>query len=488
MSSSPKKVPVTLVGGGLVGALLAVRLARRGFQVTVYEKRPDMRRVDISAGKSINLALAERGMHALRNAGMMDEVEKLLIPMKGRLIHSLDGGLELQPYGQRPHEVIYSVSRGELNRLMLQQAEATGSVEYHFNQTVQQVDLRKKMLTVYDSEKGAAQQVQYDWLIGTDGAGSVVREAIARETGGTQTTDWLDHDYKELTIPAGPTGGHAIEKNALHIWPRGGYMLIALPNLDGSFTVTLFLNKTGNPSFEQLQTGRDVQHFFDKTFPDAAKLIPDLKTQFFSNPTGSLGTVRCSHWSFGGHTFLMGDAAHAIVPFHGQGMNAGFEDCDEWMRILDKYLSSQELAPFSSCRGEGQGMRDEERGSNGLADWPKAMEEFELARRDNAHAIAEMALENYITMRDSVLAPDFLMKKALGFELERRHPTRFIPRYSMVMFHRIPYRDAWERGKTQELILERLLESSHDWRQVDYPLAEQLIHDFLPEINQDEPL
>lgn len=457
-SNAEKELPVTLVGGGLVGALLAIMLGRRGFQVTVFERRPDMRRVEMSAGRSINLALAERGMHALSIAGIMDEVEKLLIPMKGRMIHPLNGALELQPYGQRPHEVIYSVSRGELNRLMLQKAEETGAVQYFFNQTVQQVDLQKKEFTVFDSVTGSTHQVSYDRLIGTDGSGSAVREAIAKETGGSQYVDWLDHDYKELNIPAEQTGRHAIEKNALHIWPRGGYMVIALPNLDGSFTVTLFLNKTGDPSFERLKTGSDVQHFFNATFPDAAQLIPDLQAQFFSNPTGVLGTVRCSNWSFGGHTFLMGDAAHGIVPFHGQGMNCGFEDCGEWNRILEK------------CSG----------------DWSQAITKFEHVRKPNAHAIAEMALENYITMRDSVLAPDFLLKKELGFELERRYPTRFIPRYSMVMFHRIPYHEAWQRGKTQELILDRLLRSSSDLRQVDDQLAEQLIHAQLPEIHDCE--
>jgi kynurenine 3-monooxygenase len=472
MSSSPEiKTHITLVGGGLVGALLAILLGRRGFQVRVFERRPDMRRVNISAGRSINLALAERGLHALKMAGIIDEVEKLLIPMRGRMIHPLSGGLELQPYGQRPHEVIYSVSRGDLNRLMLQQAEATGSVKYYFNQTVEEVDLRQKAFIVRDAQTGSTQRVQYDRLIGTDGSGSVVREAIAQETAGSQYTDWLDHDYKELHIPPTASGQHAIEKNALHIWPRGGFMLIALPNLDGSYTVTLFLNKKGNPSFEKLTTAEDVQQFFDTTFPDAAKLIPDLTTQFFSNPTGVLGTVRCSHWSFGGHTFLMGDAAHGIVPFHGQGMNAGFEDCGEWNKLLDKYPGGNRGRPASdpsSVEFQQQ--------------WSVAVEEFEKTRRPNAHAIAEMALENYITMRDSVLEPDFMLKKELGFELERRFPTRFIPRYSMVMFHRIPYHDAWERGKIQESILERLLESNQDVAQEDYQLAEELIHDLLPEI------
>jgi kynurenine 3-monooxygenase len=395
----------------------------------------------------------------------MDAVEKLLIPMKGRMIHPLTGELELQPYGQRLQEVIYSVSRGELNRLMLREAEATGSVAYHFNQTVQHVDLPQKTFTVYDAQTEATQQVQFDWLIGTDGSGSAVREAIAKKTGGSQYVDWLDHYYKELNIPADRTGRHAIEKNALHIWPRGGFMVIALPNLDGSFTVTLFLNKTGNPSFEKLKTGFDVQHFFDATFPDASALIPDLQSQFFSNPTGVLGTVRCSNWTYGGHTFLMGDAAHGIVPFHGQGMNCGFEDCGEWNRILDQCLgqkpSGQSSAELSTH-------------------WSRAMEEFEHVRKPNAHAIAEMALENYITMRDSVLAPDFLLKKELGFELERRHPTRFIPRYSMVMFHRIPYYEAWQRGSTQESILQRLLETHNDLTRVDYQLAERLIQSQLP--------
>jgi kynurenine 3-monooxygenase len=482
LSTEPR---IVLAGGGLVGSLLAVMLGQRGLPVTVYEKRPDMRRTTISAGRSINLALAERGLHALRLAGLKDQVEPLLIPMRGRMLHPLEGSEEFSSYGQRPHEVIYSVARGLLNQVMLSAAEATGLATIAFRTECIDVDLANRRMEMVDLESGRRWTEEFDILLGTDGAASAVRTAIVEECGGTWHTEWLDHDYKELEIPAGAEGKHQLEKNALHIWPRRGFMLIALPNLDGSFTVTLFLNKSGVPSsragsvsddgapspslragsfsdgpalapgFDQLTSPAAVNSFFSDFFPDARTLIPDLAADFFANPTGSLGTVRCEHWTDGQEALLLGDASHAIVPFHGQGMNAGFEDCAVLLELLDRHPG----------------------------DWPVVMRAFEQRRRPDARAIATMALENYVTMRDSVLDPRFQLKKELGFELERRLPERFIPRYSMVMFHRIPYHLALERGAVQEQLLDELTAGKTRLEEIDLALGERMVLDRLEPVS-----
>ncbi|MEZ6097299.1 MAG: NAD(P)/FAD-dependent oxidoreductase [Pirellulaceae bacterium] len=447
---------ITIVGGGLVGALLATMLGRRGYQVTVFEKRPDMRKTEVAAGRSINLALAERGLKALRRAELDDDVEPLLIPMRGRMLHPLGGELEFSPYGQLEHEVIYSVSRGILNERMLTASEESKNVTFYFDHECTGVDLDGKTIQLMNHQTGERRSHDFEILLGTDGANSAVRDAVVNCAGGTWTTDWLDHDYKELNIPPGPDGSFQIDKNSLHIWPRHGYMLIALPNLDGSFTVTLFLQKEGDPSFSKLTDEAAVESFFLEQFPDAHALLPDLKQDFFHNPTGVLGTVRCTRWTDGQSACLLGDAAHAIVPFHGQGMNAGFEDCAVLMDLLDE-----------SHR-----------------DWGSAMTAFEERRIDNANAIADMALENYITMRDSVLDPVFQLKKQLGFELERRFPDRFIPRYSMVMFHSIPYADAKHRGEIQDQILELLIGTSSTIDEIDFEFAGRLITERLSVLDE----
>jgi kynurenine 3-monooxygenase len=427
-------------------------LARRGNRIDVYEKRPDMRRVTVAAGRSINLALAERGMHALQSAGLTDEVKPLLIPMTGRMLHDIHGTLDLSPYGQRPNEVIYSVSRGLLNQVMLSAAETSNLVQLHFDHECVDLDLTSRRLNLVDLKTGERTERSFDYLIGTDGANSIVRDKVVRAGGGDWTMDWLDHDYKELTIPAGADGQHQMEKNALHIWPRHGYMLIALPNLDGSFTVTLFLNKEGDPSFARLTDLESVESFFATQFPDAKQLIPSLDMEFFGNPTGTLGTVRCSAWTSGGPTLLLGDAAHAIVPFQGQGMNAGFEDCEELMKLLDEHDD----------------------------DWDRVPVEFQNRRIPNLNAIADMALENYVTMRDLVLDPRFQLKKLVGFELERRMPNRFIPRYSMIMFHTIPYAEVFARGQIQERILDEITEGCTRVEEIDFEIALAKISKRLP--------
>jgi kynurenine 3-monooxygenase len=436
---------ITIVGGGLVGAMLSVMLSRRGYEVTVFEKRPDMRKVKIPAGRSINLALAQRGIHALKTAGLMPQVEPLLIPMAGRMLHDLGHAEEFSPYGQRPHEVIYSVSRPLLNQVMLTAADTSPRTTLHFEHECIAVDLRDKKLELRNLADGSQRTHHFDILLATDGANSVVRDAIVRSAGGTWKTDWLDHDYKELCLPAGPNGEYQLDKNSLHIWPRKGYMLIALPNLDGSFTVTLFLNKEGQPSFASLTERSAVHEFFSAQFPDVTRLIPTLEDEFFGNPTGVLGTVRATRWaSPDGNALLLGDAAHAIVPFHGQGMNAGFEDCGELLRLLDKHRE----------------------------DWAAVLPEFESIRRPNGDAIADLALENYITMRDSVLDPRFQLKKLLGFELERRIPDVFVPKYSMVMFRNIPYHVVKKRGEQQEILLERLIGPAGKLAEIDLQAAE----------------
>lgn len=427
------KRAVTILGAGLSGALMAIYLARQGRRVVVLERRPDLRKVDMDAGRSINLALAERGIHALRAAGVFDDVAPLLIPMRGRALHAIDGTVSFVPYGQRPHEVIYSVSRPGLNRALLDHAQREHRIELRFLQAARSLDFARDELAMLDEVSGDIYRRPLAPLIGADGAGSVVRRAMTGQFGVRVTEDMLEYGYKELTLPAAPDGSHRIEREALHIWPRGGFMLIALPNIDGSFTVTLFLAlKGGAESFAALDDRQAVDAFFARHFPDVVPLMPALAREFLEHPVGRMGTVYADAWSAGGQAVLLGDAAHAIVPFHGQGMNACFEDCFELDRLLRE-----------------------------ATDWESAFTQFFRLRKPDTDAIAAMALENFVEMRDTVRDPKFMLRKSLSFELERRHPTRFVPRYSMVMFHHdIPYRVAYERGQVQAAILERLTENA----------------------------
>ena len=418
--------PINIVGAGMAGSLLAVLLAKRGFAVSLYDKRPDPRQATAERGRSINLALAARGMRALERAGMMDAVRPLLIEMRGRMIHGISGETKLLPYGWKPGEVIYSVGRAALTRLLVEAAARHPNVTLHFNQACIGAGAAEDVLRFRD-ENGDDYDVKLTTTIGTDGAGSILRTSLAADGFLQAREELLDHDYKELTLP--PLGFvPALEMNALHVWPRGGFMLIALPNTDGSFTATLFLAKRGEHSFASLATSAAVNDFFAREFPDAVPLIPNLPTDFVQNPQGQLGTVHAEPWHVGGKVLLLGDAAHAIVPFHGQGMNAAFEDCTAFDELLDPHDA-----------------------------WEPLFAAFDRARRPNAQAIAQMALENYIEMRDTVRDPRFERFKALSVELERRFPDRFIPRYSMVMFHpEISYADALRRGKVQEGILAEL--------------------------------
>ena len=435
------KRSITIVGAGLTGALLGVLLGQRGYTIDLYERRPQDSGNDGDSGRSINLALSRRGIDALQLAGLMDDVEPLLIPMKGRMLHLEDGRSQFSAYGQREKEVIYSISRRDLNRLLVQRAVSASDVNVVFDRKCEHIDFNNKKITC-----GQRQQ-SFDFLIGCDGAGSQVRRSLIDQIDGSSSSDFLDHDYKELEIPAKEDGGFRLEKNALHIWPRGNFMLIALPNLNGSFTVTLFLPKQGAPSFESLDSEEAVRQFFGDVFPSAAAVMPELVQDYFGHPAGRLGTIYCQPWHFEDCGLILGDAAHAIVPFHGQGMNAAFEDCSELIRLLDTHND----------------------------DWGAVNRQFTLLRKPNADAIAEMALENYTTMRSTVTDPKYALKKEIGFELERRYPQKYIPRYSMVMFHAMPYADALSAGVEQQSILQQLTQTANAIEEVDWKLAEKLI-------------
>ncbi|MEM9650465.1 MAG: NAD(P)/FAD-dependent oxidoreductase [Actinomycetota bacterium] len=415
--------PVVIVGAGQAGALLAIYLARQGHDVTVYESRPDLRRVDIDAGRSINLALATRGIVPLVDVGVIEQVDAITIPMKGRMIHAIDDPTpDLQPYGTKPHEVIHSVSRSDLNAILLDAAEATGRVTLNFDMPLEDIDFDGSLLRF---ENGT--DAPFGVVFGADGAGSRVRRAIlAAGPDRRADTEWLDHDYKELTLPPAADGGFRLDPNALHIWPRGEFMLIALANPEGDFTVTLFAPKT---DFDELTSRTAVDGFFAEHFGDFAAMVPDLAEQFFDNPTGPLGTMRATGWSHRDRAVIVGDAAHAIVPFHGQGMNLAMES----VRALDRHLRDSPM------------------------DIGAAFRSFEAERKPNADAIADMALDNYIEMRAGVLDPDYLAKRQLALELEQRHPDHLSPRYNMVMFSTMPYAEAKARSVRQAELLTDLL-------------------------------
>jgi kynurenine 3-monooxygenase len=419
--------PVNIVGAGLAGALLALLLARRGLRVTLYERRPDPRQTQPEEGRSINLALAARGIRALERAGIMEAVRPLLMRMRGRMVHEVGAAPVLLHYGQAPEEVIWSVGRAELNRVLIDAALSRSGVAVHFSHTCLGVDAASDRLRLREARGGQVHEVPLAPTLATDGAGSLVRASLARAALLGAREDWLDHDYKELTLPA-QHGRHVLDPEALHVWPRGGFMLIALPNLDGTFTATLFLARQGAVSFAALAHPRAPREFFEREFPDVVPLMPDLASQFAAHPQGQLGTVHAAPWHLGGKVLLLGDAAHAIVPFHGQGMNAAFEDC----ALLDALLE-------------------------GCDDWEEAFTQFEAARRPSTDAIAQMAVENYQEMRDAVRDAGFVRRKGLAMQLERAFPGRFIPRYSMVMFHpEISYAEALRRGAIQAGILEEL--------------------------------
>ncbi len=451
--SAADRCAVTVIGAGLTGPLLALLLARRGFEVILIERRPDPRTSTAAGGRSINLALSARGIRPLERAGVFTEVMPLLLPMRGRMVHELSGAPALHRYGQRPEEINYSIGRAALNRVLVDAAERAG-VTLRFEQRCIGFDPATQTARCVEERSGREFTLECDTLIAADGAGSPLRASLVAAGVCEVSVEPLDHDYKEMTLPAGPNGLHALAPEALHIWPRGGFMLIALPNPDGTFTLTLFLPRTGQVSFAELQDANAQRRFFAEQFPDLIAHHATLLEDFRRNSQGQLATVRARGWHLDGRVLLLGDAAHAIVPFHGQGMNAGFEDCALLDALLERYR-----------------------------DWAVLYAEFERLRRPNTDAIAQMALENYLEMRERVRDPGFQRLKQLAFELEQRFPKQFIPRYSMVMFHpEISYLEALRRGRIQASILEQLDRRRAPDGSIDPLIAEALLSASLPRV------
>jgi len=440
------KKNITIIGAGLVGSLLAIILSKRGYKVKIFERRGDMRNENIAAGRSINLALSDRGIKALEEVGIMSDIRKICIPMNGRFIHNADGHSTFQPYGKEG-QFINSVSRGELNKQLMTLAEAQGA-EIYFHHKCEAIDWSAGMVTFETKEAKLVSQ-KADLIFGADGAFAASRLQHQLQHDRFQYSQYyIDYGYKELHIPPDKNGGFQLEKNALHIWPRGNYMLIALPNIDGSFTCTLFFPFEGNISFASLNSEEKVQSFFNNKFADAIELMPTLVEDFFNNPTSSLVTVRCFPWIRADKFALIGDAAHAIVPFFGQGMNCGFEDCSVLSSLMDK-------------QGE---------------DWTKILSSFQQLRKPDGDAIAELALNNFIEMRDKVADPKFLLQKKIEARLHQQHPDKWIPAYSMVTFRPdIRYSEALERGNKQEAIMQDVMQLENIEDSWDSDAIEQFI-------------
>jgi kynurenine 3-monooxygenase len=446
---------ITIVGAGLVGSLLAIILARKGFSAEIYERRPDMRSHEISAGRSINLAISTRGIEALARLNIDKEILSHAIPMKGRMIHNQSGQDTFQPYGIDDSQFINSISRATLNKVLMNFAEETKQVKIHFNQKVEDIDFTNKTLRLFDEQSGEHKTIKTNIVIGTDGTASAIRQRMETLPGYSFDESALDYGYKELVIPPGKAGSFQLEKNALHIWPRKTFMLIALPNFEGSFTCTLFLPFEGPVSFAELPTANDVKCFFQDEFAHAMPLIENLEETFFANPTGRMVTVKGNKWYVDGSTLLMGDAAHGIVPFFGQGMNCGFEDCTQFSDLLNQSIPKTD------------------------GEWTQLFEEFTTLRRPNTDAIADMAVENFVEMRDKVADKDFLMRKGLEKILEKKFPGHYRSRYSLVTFSNLPYRLAYDVGIADEKILKQLCQNLVDPDDVDLEQAHSLIEEHL---------
>jgi len=412
---------ITIVGAGLGGALMAVFLGRAGHRVKVYERRPDLRKGASGRSRSINLAISTRGLAALERVGLERKLFDAAVPMRGRMVHAIDGGLTFQPYGHEAHHVLYSVSRAGLNRLLVEAAEAMPNVEIHFGQRCVDVDLENAGGTFAGIDTGATSSVPADLLIGADGAFSEIRLAMQKTDRFEYAQSFLEHGYKELRIPAAEGGGFRMERNALHIWPRGGIMMIALPNVDGSYTCTCFWPFSGENSFSALATRDEVRAYFGRVFPDAVPLMPALEEDYLLNAVGSLVTVRCAPWRYRDRVALLGDAAHAVVPFYGQGANAAFEDCI----VLDECLRE-----FSD-------------------DTAEALHTYQCRRKPHADALADLAIGNFLEMRDKTASRTFLFGKKVEKALAKLFPGWFIPLYYMVTFSRTPYADAVQRARAQ---------------------------------------
>jgi kynurenine 3-monooxygenase len=418
-----------IVGAGLVGSLLSIVLKNRGFEVNIYERRSDQRKSGAYAGRSINLALSDRGIKALQMAGIESDILDISIPMYGRAIHAVDGKITYQPYG-KDNQAIYSVSRGELNFKLMDLAEKIG-VKIHFNQRCSDIDLPSATLKLINNDTHEEITVESDKVFSADGAFSAVRSKMQTQPGFNYSQEYLKHGYKELTIPPDENGNFKLKKNALHIWPRGTFMLIALPNPDGSFTCTLFLPYDGEKyCFNKLNTDQEIYQFFNEVFPDTVQLIPDLVENFKSNPTSHLVMIKCEPWNYEDKVLLLGDASHAIVPFYGQGMNSGFEDCSILNDMLQDFTGN----------------------------WKKLFSEFAIKRKPDADAILALALQNFIEMRDLVGDTNFLLRKKIEAKFSEKYPDKWIPLYTMVTFTNLPYSFALKEGKKQDKIMDEVMQ------------------------------
>ena len=418
----------TIAGAGLVGSLFALYLAKKGHQVDVFERRKDMRSETIVAGKSINLSLSTRGWKALAGVGIEKEVKKMAIPMFKRVMHGLDGTLSHQAYGNEG-EAIYSVSRAGLNVLLMDLAEREDNVNFHFNEKCVNVNLKEASATFENHLTKVVSEIKADHIVGADGIYSAVRKQMQGQARFNYEQRYIEHGYKELHIPANADGSHKLEVNALHIWPRGSYMLIALPNLDGSFTCTLFFPFEGEYSFDSLNNDEAILSFFKDVFPDTETLIPNLLQDFKENPTASLGIIRCFPWTVTDKVMLIGDASHATVPFYGQGMNSGFEDCTIFNELMEEHDD----------------------------DWEACFKAYEIARKENGDAIQDLSIHNFIVMRDKTADPKFLLQKKIEKHFSTKYPNKWLPLYSMVTFSNIPYAKAWSLGQKQEVMMQEIV-------------------------------
>ncbi len=421
---------VNIVGAGLVGSLLSIYLAKRGYKVNIFERRADMRKITMSAGKSINLALSDRGWRGLEGVGIADEIRKIAIPMYGRHIHNRDGSTAFQPYGKN-NQAIYSVSRAEINMRLMDLAEQQQNVKIYFDERCTDVNKQTNTSTFENNNTKKITTDQSDLVFGADGAFAASRLNMQLSSDRFEYKQhYISAGYKELIIPPGPGGEFLLEKNALHIWPRGSFMMIALPNMDGNFTCTLFLPFEGEKSFANLKTKEQLKTFFEAEFPDAVPLMPTLLDDFMNNPTSSLVTVKCFPWVFDDKVALIGDAAHAIVPFFGQGMNCGFEDCVVLNELIDKHKEN----------------------------WPEILRAYEISRKPDSDAIADLAIANFVEMRDKTGDPKFLLQKKIEARFNEKHPDKWIPLYSMVTYSpQIRYSTALNEGIRQQAIMDKIM-------------------------------
>lgn len=433
---------VKIVGAGLAGSLLAVLLKRRGLEVEIFEKRTDPRKVSKDAGRSINLIITSRGIHGLERAGLAEKALSLSVPVYGRMIHGLDSSTVYQPYG-RKEDCNYSISRSELNHFLIDAAEAAG-VKFYFDHTLDQLDLEAKKATFSGAQ--GSRTVHYDLLLGADGAGSRVRKTLCEKIPEEfkESIEWLEADYKEMFLPSAANGSPALQKDALHIWPRGSVMMMALANRDTSFTVTLYMPKNNRPvAFDQIKTEADLEKLFQEKFPDAVPLMPERAKDFFHNPQGALGTVRLNKWIYKDSLALLGDAAHAVVPFFGQGMNSSFEDCTAFDDLLQKGLSGSEL-----------------------------LDEYQNQRILNGRAIADMAIENWYEMADRVGDSKFQLRKKVESLIEARYPDQYRSRYGMICYTLVPYSEAKRLGQLQSAFLDELCSKIDSPDQVNWAKVE----------------